>query len=65
MNTKPIADADNDMNKFIGPFVFLHGDPHIVDQYAKIFFPSLFIMFILVFFVFHNLNPHTVGGDNA
>ena len=50
--------------KFFGPFVFLHGEAHIVDQYAKIVFPVLYGIFLLVFFLFHHLHPDTVGGDN-
>ena len=49
---------------FFGPFVFLHGEPHVVDQYAKVVFPFFYGSFLIVYFLFHYLHADTLGGRN-
>ena len=47
---------------FMFPFVFLHDEEtHIVDEYAKVVFPTLFVLFIFLFLLFHHVHPQTAG----
>ena len=60
-----ISSKEKKSLRFFGPFVFFQTEPHIVDQYAKIIFPSLYGTFLLFFFMFHYFHKDTVGGSNS
>ena len=46
--------------KIIGPLVVYMDMDHVVDRFSRWMFPVMFILFNIVFFLFHHIHEDTV-----